>query len=213
MKLHESSAVRVGIMVTALAVASPEAQAGGARTKSFAQSGHRVPHSGVASFYRNSRNLPNGVGIFNRRPSSSHAHVAKPHKRSGRNPHHTNGFSHSKPGAIEIGGARRAAKPASEGVANDSKKHKGRKGHSQHAKKGHKRHEKKQVLYAPPVYVAAPAVELYYPEQPDDENCRSLIERGYDLSGRRVLVEWILCFDDQGETYVPEDGRRIVVRY
>lgn len=213
MKLHESSAVLVGIMVAALAVASPEAYAGGARTKTYAQSGHRVPHHGVASFYRNSRNLPNGVGIFNRRPHSSHALVAKPHKHAGRKPLHTNGFSHSKPGTMEKGGARRAARLASKGASNGPRKHKERKGHSQHAKKGHKRHEKKQVLYAPPVYVAAPTEELYYPEQPDDESCRSLIERGYDLSGRRVLVEWTLCFDDQGETYVPENGRRIVARY
>lgn len=213
MKLHESSAIRVGIVVTALAAAPLEADAGGARTKSYAQYGHRVPHHGVASFYRNSRNLPDGVGIFNRRPSSSHAHVAKPQKHAGRKPLHTNGFSHSKPGTMEKDGARRTARLASKGGLNDSKKRKERRGHSQHAKKGHKRHEKKQVLYAPPVYVAAPAEELYYPEQPDDENCRSLIERGYDLSGRRVLVEWTLCFDDRGETYVPENGRRIVARY
>jgi hypothetical protein len=213
MKLHESSAVRVGFMVTALAVMSLEAQAGGSRSKSSAQVGHPAPINGVASFYRHSRGLPNGVAIFNQRPSPSHAHGGKSHQRALRKPLNVDESSRSNPLAMAKGGDRRPAKLESKGASHGFRKRDGRREHSRYANKGHKRHTKKQVIYGSSVYVVAPAEELYYPEEPEDDNCRSLIERGYDLSGRRVLVEWTLCFDDQGETYVPEDGRRIVARY
>lgn len=213
MKLHEPGAVRVGALVAALTVVIFEAQAGGARTSSSAQPVHRVPHYGVASFYRSSRNLPNGVSIFNGRPNTSRAHSGRSHQRAGRKPPHTDEHSGSKPGAIAQGDDRRPPKLTPKGASHGSKKPDGRRGDSRHAKNEHKRHEKNRNFYGYTAYYVAPAEEMYYSEQTGEDNCRSLIERGYDLSGRRVLVEWTLCFDDQGETYVPENGRRIVVRY
>lgn len=105
------------------------------------------------------------------------------------------------------------AKPTRRANSHDTKKPHGRSEYSHRAKKGHKQRRKQQVFYGSTVYVAVPAEELYYAEETDEEDCRFLTERGYDLSGRRVLVEWTLCFDEQGEAYVPEDGRRIVARY
>lgn len=63
------------------------------------------------------------------------------------------------------------------------------------------------------MYVAAPTDEYIYLEYGDEEDCRHLIERGYDPAGRRVLVEWTLCFDEQDRAYVPTEERRILARY
>ena len=40
-----------------------------------------------------------------------------------------------------------------------------------------------------------------------------MTERGYDRADRKVLVEWALCFDEQGTAYVPAERRRILARY
>ena len=86
----------------------------------------------------------------------------------------------------------------------------------QHARIGDNIKKKSQA--APPgprtsVYVAARADETIYPEFGNEEDCGRLTEQGYDRLGRRVLVEWTLCFDQNGTAYVPAEGRRILARY
>ncbi len=68
------------IFLIAVPAALP-ADAGGMRSTVPGHKGHSVSHRGVASFYRNSRNLPNGVSIFGRRSHTSSAPVKKISKR------------------------------------------------------------------------------------------------------------------------------------
>ena len=76
-----------------------------------------------------------------------------------------------------------------------------------------KAHKKRRPVRGTTVYVAAPPDETIYPKYGDEEDCRHLTERGYDRAGRRVLVEWTLCFDEQGTAYVPAEGRRTLAHY
>ena len=68
------------IFLIAVPAALP-ADAGGMRSTVPGHKGNSVIHRGVASFYRNSRNLPNGVSIFGRRSHTSSAPVKKISKR------------------------------------------------------------------------------------------------------------------------------------
>lgn len=199
MNLHESRAVQAGVLLAALAVSLP-AEAGGGRGKSHAKSGQRVTHNGVAIFNRNTRNLPNGVDIFSRRPRAAHVHRKPSNGRVHSSRSHMNGSHRSTPAMTAQNDARVPARREY-------------LGHTQHKKSKHGRDDDKQVFYGSTVYVLAPAEEYYYPQETAQDNCRFLTERGYDLSGRRVLVEWTVCFDEQGEAFVPEDGRRIVARF
>ncbi len=192
-------AAQVCILLTAVQVASP-ANAGGARSTVSVHKGHSVSHRGVASFYRNSRNLPNGVSIFARPSHASHAPVKKGSKRKHARTSHGNVKSKSK--------SRHNIKEQNH-ARNDG----GRRGSKKRSKGKHKQHRKRRPVYGTTVYVAAPPDEYIYPEYGDEENCRHLTERGFDRTGRRVLVEWTLCFDEQGTAYVPAEGRRILARY
>ena len=218
MNRPQSGAVRSAALLTALAVSLP-VHSGGARTKSSARSGHQVMPHGVAIFYRHSRNLPNGVSIFNRRPPAVRVAIenpngkpaGKPTKRLHGNRRGTHEPVHAKRAATETKKHGRArAEPMGHGHSNFSKRAHGSQSQEKHP---HKSNITKPIFFGSTVYVQAAEPVLYIPEDPDGNDCRSLTERGYDLSGRRVLVEWTLCFDDRGEAYVPEDGRRIVARY
>jgi len=81
------------------------------------------------------------------------------------------------------------------------------------AKRQHKHPENLAPVYGTVVYVVRPDDEFVDAEVEVEEDCRSLTDRGYDRRGRRVLVEWTVCFDDQGHAYVPAEGRRILARY
>ena len=206
-------AARATALLVALCVSLP-VHSGGAKTRSSAHSGHRVAHHGVASFYRQSRNLPNGVSIFNQSAPATHLQGGKPERRMHGERHGMRESAHTNRNAIDT---RRHGRPPAESVHRghgDSRK----KGHehpqqAKHDKRKRKSHEKAPIVYGSTVYVLSSEPELYVPEESSADDCRSLTERGYDLSGRRVLVEWTLCFDDRGEAYVPEDGRRIVARF
>lgn len=198
-------AMRAGIVLLTLVVAVP-ADAGRVRSTTGAHPGHPVSHRGVASFYRHSRGLPNGVAIFN--GSSRTAHSGQVPINKARRPRHADkgkhrGRRHEKSGR----NSRRATH------AGNDLNHRGAKKKPKQAHKQRKRRGKRSVAYGSSVYVAAPPEEHLYPENGDGEDCRHLTERGYDRSGRRVLVEWTLCFDENGEAYVPADGRRILARY
>ena len=206
-------AARATALLAALCVSLP-VQSGGAKTRSSAHSGHRVAHHGVASFYHQSRNLPNGVSIFNQSAPATHVQGGKPERRKHGERHGMRESTHPNRNAIDT---RRHGRPPAESANRghgDSRK----KGHERpqqvkHDKRKRKSHEKTPIVYGSTVYVLSSEPELYVPEESSANDCRSLTERGYDLSGRRVLVEWTLCFDDRGEVYVPEDGRRIVARF
>ena len=68
-------------------------------------------------------------------------------------------------------------------------------------------------VHASSVAIAAPAGTNAAAVEDGGDECRFLTERGYDRSGRRVLVEWTVCFDDAGTAYVPDEGRRILARF
>ena len=87
------------------------------------------------------------------------------------------------------------------------------RGLEKRSKRRHKPHKRHRPVHGTTVYVVAPADETIYPEYVDEKDCRHLTERGHDRAGRRVLVEWTLCFDEQGRAYVPAEGRRILARY
>lgn len=213
MNLRQSSAVRVGVLV-ATVTASIAVEAGGVKSRTSAHSGRQVAHHGVAIFNRNTRNLPDGVGIFHRRPPAAHTHSGKYREPGRGDRRRMSGSRHSKRGVAPPGkGDRIPVKMERRSSSNHPKNERRERGGGGYGAKMHGPHGKKQVFYGSTVYVQTPAQDLYYPEESDEERCRSLTERGYDLSGRRVLVEWTLCFDEQGEAYVPEGGRQIVARY
>lgn len=199
MKSFVSHAAQVCILLTAALVALP-INAGGARSTAAIHKGHPISHHGVASFYHNSRNLPNGVSIFRRPSHASHVPVNKGNKRKHTRNSHGNVKSKAK-FRHKINKQKHAR--------NDG----GRLRSKKRAKRKHKQHKKRRLVYGTTVYVAPAPGEYIYPEYADEENCRHLTERGYDRTGRRVLVEWTLCFDEQGTAYVPAEGRRILARY
>lgn len=186
MKFLEFRALHFLIFLVVVAVALP-ANAGRARSKAGIHHGHPQSHHGVAIFRRETRGLPNGVNIFHRPSHGSHGSLKKVGKRK---------KSHGK------AGKRKHAR-------ND----RDRRGTKKRSKRKHDRPKKKHAAYGSTIYVATPENEDLYPENGEKEKCRHLTERGYDRSGRRVLVQWTLCFDEQGEPYVPADGRRIVARF
>ena len=213
MKSLVSHAAQVLVFLSVVLVALP-ANAGGGRSKAATHKGHSVSHHGVARinlnsrslpngvsiFNRNSKNLPNGVSIFNRPSHAPHAPIKMGSKRKHTRNSHSNVNSKSK--------SRHKIKEHKH-AKNDG----GRRGWKKRSKRKHKYHKKRRVIYANTVYIAAPPDEYIYPEYGDEENCRHLTERGYDRAGRRVLVEWTLCFDEQGTAYVPAEGRPILAHY
>lgn len=213
MKLPTASTARFFLLIVIFAMALP-ISAGGIRSKSTMHRGHGVNHHGVASFYRNSRGLPNGVSIFNRGSRSLHVHASK---------RPMNGRAGKKPGKAKHRSHRQGKTRDHEHAGNDKHRRITKRRHARSDKdrhdnkklenRKHKRDEGNRVIYASSAYVFQPTDEYVITETGDDRDCRYLTERGYDLSGRRVLVEWTLCFDERGEVYVPEDGRRIVARY
>ncbi len=196
MKSLVSQGAQLCILLIAVLAALP-ADAGGMRATASGHKGHSVNHRGVASFYRNSRNLPNGVSIFSRRSHASSTPMKKggKRKRLGK----THGYVKNK---SKYGNSVKNRKHVNKGD--------GKHGSKKRSKRKRKKH---RPIYGATVYVAAPPDEYIYPEYVDEEDCRRLTERGYDRAGRRVLVEWTLCFDEQGTAYVPAEGRRILARY
>lgn len=208
-----SRALAIGSLLVALMLTAP-AQAGGNWSKRTGQSGHAVRPNGAAIFHggtrtladgvgifrRGTRNLPDGVKIFHRRKTVSHPDMHKPRKRKHAGTVHAGRTRH-----LALPGKAHKRKVARSDVHRRAKKH--------HSGKRRKRHGKVDLVYGSTVYVEVPKIEYIYPEHEDEENCRYLTERGYDVAGRRVLVEWTLCFNEQGEAFVPGDGHRIVARY
>lgn len=199
MKSFVSHAAHVCIFLTTALVTVPVI-AGEARAMAAGHKGSSISQRGVASFHRSQRDLPNGVSIFNRRNHASHLPVKKRTQRK-----------HARNSG---GGVKSRSKSH---YHSEEKKRAGNGSHRRESRKRPKRkdnhHKKPRLVYGTTVYVAPPADEYVYAQDRADENCRYLTERGYDRTGRRVLVEWTLCFDDQGTAYVPADGRRILARY
>ncbi len=199
MKSFVANAAQLCIFLIAVLAALP-ADAGGMRSTAPGHKGHSVSHRGVASFYRNSRNLPNGVSIFGQRRHASSAPVKKGIKRKHLRKSHGNVKNISK--------SRHRTEKRKHARKGDRMR-----GMEKRSKRRHKAHKKRRPVRGTTVYIAAPPYETIYPQYSNEENCRHLIERGYDRAGRRVLVEWTLCFDEKGTAYVPAEGRRILARY
>lgn len=99
-----------------------------------------------------------------------------------------------------------------QGLRKRHRGHEGQKRHEVRTAKG--RHHFGAVGAIGGVYYVAPASRIYLVEDyVAEEDCRQLTEHGYDADGRRVLVTWTLCTDQQGEHYVPADGRHVVALY
>lgn len=224
MARHFDLATRIGALALALTVSSP-AEAGGIRTTSGARSGHLSSHQGVAIFGRHARGLPNGVRIFHRasRAAPSRHGAVKPAPAKGRTGH---AVTHGRRDANARGGHRAPAGSASgtgrgrsmqaraDGVHGTGKRGKAKAGkHGNKHRHGHKGHRGKPVVYASTVQILDAGPPPAYRETAEGDECRFLTDRGYDRAGRRVLVEWTVCFDEHGEPYMPPDGRRILARY
>lgn len=206
-------ALSAGSILVAVILALP-VHAGGTWSKQAAKHGyfarnHGAPvfhtqkrnlTNGVNIFSTRIRNLPDGVNIFHRQKSAPHPSAGKPRKRE-----------HAE--SLKSRAARHASLPHKTRKRGSAMDHVGDQKKTLKRRKKHAHHKKPPIVYASTVYIVKPDEEYIYPEHEDEENCRRLTERGYDTSGRRVLVEWTLCFDDQGEAYVPADGRRIVARF
>ena len=193
--------LRVCFFVAAI-VAVPPVGAGGGHGKASFQRNHLpTSHHGVAIFRRGNNGLRNGVTIFRRSAHASHGSA----KKSGKRKH-----AGAKGRGGHKGKKHRAKSRKHKHVALDHVRPK-RKARSK--KKHDRKRKKKDVVYVSGVYATPARNEVRDPHDREEADCRHLTERGYDLSGRRVLVEWTLCFDEQGEAFVPEDGRRIVARF
>lgn len=183
-----------------VAVAAPSADAGGFRTKASSHHGHSQHTRGVAIFRPQTRGLPNGVSIFRRFSGAPRASLKKPGIRN--HVGHMKGDSRKRKKSL-------ASTSEHDHAGNDYQRWEDKR----RAQKAHGRPGKKHTSHASAVYVSTQAAESIDQEHDDNEYCHSLTERGYDRSGRRVLVQWTLCFDDGGEPYMPSDGRRILKRF
>ena len=199
MKSFVAKAAQLCILLIAVLAALP-ADAGGMHARASGHKGHSVSHRGVAIFHRKSRNLPNGVSIFGRHNHASSAPVKKGSNRKHLRKSHGNVKNISK-------SRHRTEK------RKHARKGDGMRGLEKKSNRRRKAHKKSRPVRGTTVHVAAPPNETIYPEYSNEENCRHLTERGYDRAGRRVLVEWTLCFDEQGTAYVPAEGRRILAHY
>lgn len=208
-----SGALPIGSLVAALTLAFP-GYADGIWSKHTAKAGRAAGHDGAASrrggarnlpkgidiFRIDTRTLPDGVKIFHRHRVVSSRSFGKPREKK-------------HPGDARVRKIQNSILPDKGREKKMSKITHKRIAVKHRTKKKLARVFKNHVVYAATVKAAAPDDEYIYPEHKGEEKCRHLTERGYDISGRRVLVEWTLCFDEHGKAYVPTDGRRIVARF
>lgn len=208
-----SGALPVGSLVAALTLAFP-GYADSIGSKHTAKAGRAAGHHGAAIRHGGARNLPKGINIFrietrtlpdgvkifHRHRVVSSRNFGKPRKRK-----HTGGARVRKIHNSIPPDKRREKKMSKITHNRVAVKHRAKKKLT-HVVKNH-------VVYAATVKASAPGDEYIYPAHKGEEKCRHLTERGYDISGRRVLVEWTLCLDEHGKAYVPTDGRRIVARF
>ena len=174
--------------------------AGGTRSSATFHKSHFGAARGTTAHYHSPRNLPNGVSIFNQRNNVTQMPAATPHKR----------IRQSRPRYAGVTSPRYAREPIGAGRVKTPSERR-RPQHRPNEK--HSRQGPSNPVYASSVAIAAPAGTNAAAVEDDGEECRSLTERGYDRSGRRVLVEWTVCFDNAGKAYVPDEGRRILARF
>ena len=199
MKLTRSECICALTLLLTVLAALP-VHAGGTRSSTAFHKSHFGAARGTAAHHRSPRNLPNGVSIFNQRNNLTQMPAATPHKRIHQSRHRYVGATSPRYAREPIGAGR--VKAASE-----------RRRPEHRPNKKSSRQKPSNAVYASSVAVAVPAGTNGVALEDSGDECRSLTERGYDRSGRRVLVEWTVCFDNAGKAYVPDEGRRILARF
>jgi hypothetical protein len=199
MKLICSDCMRTLTVLVAMLAALP-VYAGGTRSSVSIDEGHPGSARGIPANHYRSRNLPNGVSIFNQRNNVAQVPATRPARRT-----RASHFRHD--GAEKPWHARGFSQPKRMETASN------RRGPEKSPHEKHTGHGTPQPVYTGSIIIVAPASTDVAAVESDGEKCRFLTERGYDRSGRRVLVEWTVCFDDQGAAYVPDEGRRILARF
>ena len=196
MKLIRSNCI---CALTLLLAALP-VHAGGTRSSATIHKSHHGGARGITAYHRSPGNLPNGVSIFNQRNNVAQMPASTPAKR----------IHMSRPRYDGTTGPRYGREPSrTGGVKNASERR-----HPEHRPNDkHSRPGPSDPVYASSVVIAAPAGAYTAAVESGEDKCRFLTERGYDRSGRRVLVEWTVCFDNEGTAYVPDEGRRILAHF
>lgn len=199
MKLIRSDCIcALSLLLTALAALPVHADK--IRSSTSIHKSHHGGARGIATYHRSPRNLPNGVSIFNQRNNVAQMPARTRAKRSHK----------SRPrydGAMSPVYARESSRAGRVKTASERRRPEHRP-NDDHSGRG-----PSNPVYASSVVIAAPAGTNAAAVESGGDECRFLTERGYDRSGRRVLVEWTVCFDNEGTAYVPDEGRRILAHF